>query len=122
MDTTPGIDAHNKTSQQDDCPQNKTRKTWPLEVSVGRHQQQKQPCTLTHPPSSHPIVEEPIRFRLEARTEGAVSSWEMWRQRHCNKKSQRGHLVAVTPTSQHNHALVKGRCTTTKSSKKQMMK
>jgi hypothetical protein len=55
MDTAPGIDAHNKTSQPDHRPQNKTRKTWPLEVSVARHQQQKQPRTFTHP-----IVEEQV--------------------------------------------------------------
>src|SRR5712691_3032800 len=95
MDTAPGIDAHNKTSQRDHRPQNKTRKTWLLEVSVGRHQPQKQPRTFTHPPSSHPTVEEPIHFRFEARTD-AASSWEVSRQRHCNKKSQRGRLVAVT--------------------------
>jgi len=74
MDTTPGIDAHNKTSQRDHHLQNKTRKTWPLEVSVGWHQQQKQPHTFTHP-----IIEEPTHFRLEACTEGVVSSWEMSR-------------------------------------------
>jgi len=31
---------------------------------------------------THPIVEEPIHFGLEARTEGVASSWEMLRQRH----------------------------------------
>jgi len=77
MDTAPGIDAHNKTSQRDHRLQNKTRKTWLLKVSVGRHQQQKQPRTFTHP-----IIKELIHFRLEARTEGAALSWEMSRQRH----------------------------------------
>src|SRR5712691_12342721 len=103
MDTAPGIDTHNKTLQGDHCLQNKTRKTWPLEVSVGRHQPQKQPRTFTHPPSSHPIAEEPIHFHFEARTEGAASSWEVSRQRHCNKKSQRGRLMAVTRARSHKH-------------------
>src|SRR5260221_11420028 len=48
---------------------NKTR-TWPPEESVRQHHHEKPVTPGTHPPSSHPAVEEPASFRFRGPSRG----------------------------------------------------
>jgi len=90
MDIAPGIDApqHNDTAGID--AHKKTQKNLAAQrVSQRRHyQHQKQSCTCTHPPSSHPTIEGSIRFSFRGPLRGRCVVLEdvetQTETRHCN--------------------------------------
>jgi hypothetical protein len=96
MDTAPGIDPHNKTSQRDRRPQNKTGQENPgCAKSVRQHHHEGSTThlgTYTRRPILTPKI-QPV-FRFEAHREGATSSLRMQ-----SRESQRGRLLVVTPAS-----------------------
>jgi hypothetical protein len=72
MDTAPGIDAHNKTSQRDRRPQkqNKENPGHVKSVSQATPPRGVNHAPSAHAPVAHPVAEDPTRFSFRGPSRG----------------------------------------------------